>query len=230
MITRGIVQRSSKPVVGVVIAGIFSVAIFVLMYSIFTIQTIEVEGSGVHITVDEKHFPKNILFIDEKKLAHELLRQYPQLASVTIDKRYPHTLVITPSLRVGIARIHTGIGSFRVDAEGRVLEDPDIREALPLLDIPVLQPTVGEQITDEAILSAIGFVHKSAAFVPIVTIQVAGGASFLAKSATTDILFPQHGDSGTRAATLQTLMRGFRMKGTLPAKIDLRFDKPVVSF
>ncbi len=230
MIRFGIVKRSSKPFVGVVIVGIVATVIFVLIYSIFTIQTIEVVGGGVHITVDEKRFPKHLLFIGEKKLTDELLRRYPQLESITIQKRYPHTLVVIAKPRVGIARLHTAIGSFRVDADGVVLEDTDVRETLPLLDIPVLQLSLGEHIKENRVLSAIGFVGNSKAFVTIVTIQVADGASLLAKSATTDIFFPQHGNSVALAATLQTLMRGFRMKGVLPAKIDLRFDKPVVSF
>ena len=43
-----------------------------------------------------------------------------------------------------------------------------------------------------------------------------------------DIFFPQDGDIVEHIRTLQTLFTGFRIKGVLPAHIDLRFGKPVV--
>ncbi len=54
-------------------------------------------------------------------------------------------------------------------------------------------------------------------------------ASILATMGHTNIFLPQKGDLKVKAGTLQTIVMGFRIKGTLPTVIDLRFEKPIVT-
>ncbi len=230
MSTFGSLARNGKSFVSVIFGCIVSIIVFVLIYSFFTLQTIEIVGEGLQISIDTKRFPQNILFIREQKITDELLKNYPQLASVKVQKHYPHSLIITPILRVAIARFSTEIGSFRVDSEGVVLDDTNSGDLLPQLDIPVTQVIVGQHIKDKQFLSALGFIYECRGVVPITIIKIIDGASLSAKTATTDILIPQHGNNASLRATLQTLLTGFRMKGNLPAIIDLRFDKPVITF
>lgn len=229
MSTFGSLARNGKFLIGIIFGCIVSVIIFVLIYSLFTLQTIEIVGDGMQISIDTKRFPHNILFIQEKRITDELLKNYPQLASVKVQKRYPHTLVIAPILREGVARLSTEIGSFQVDSEGVVLDDTNPDKLLPVLDIPVMRATVGQPIKDEQFLSALKFIYAMKGLMQINVVNILDGASLSVKTSTTEILIPQGGNAVSLAATLQTLLTGFRMKGALPAIIDLRFDKPVIT-
>jgi hypothetical protein len=79
-------------------------------------------------------------------------------------------------------------------------------------------------------VTALAFLNGTRDFLPIQTITIEDDSSLRAKSNTMDILFPQDGSMPAILATLQTLLSGFRIKGTLPTLIDLRFNKPMVKF
>jgi hypothetical protein len=112
-----------------------------------------------------------------------------------------------------------------------VLEDSDTSiPDLPHLVIPLTAVRIGETINDPRVAAAIAFVKGTRDFLPVQTITIEDESSLRAKSNTMDILFPQDGSSATILATLQTLLAGFRIKGTLPTFIDLRFNKPIVKF
>lgn len=230
MSTLGLLARNGKPVFGIIFGSVVSIVVFVLIYTFFTVQKIEIVGEGLDIEVDEKRFPKYLLFVQEKKIIDDLLSNYPQLATVKIEKRYPHTLVVIPTVRKGIARMYTAVGSYLVDSQGVVLEDGNPSLPLPVVDIPVMSVRIGGHMKDERFLSALAFISACVSLIPIQSVTGIDGAYLSAKTDTTDILLPQLGNMTARAATLQTLLNGFRMKGSLPAIIDLRFDKPVITF
>lgn len=198
--------------------------------SFFTIEDIKVVGDGVHIAISERTFPKNLLFFPVEQVRSALLRDYPLLATVDIQRKFPHTLVIAVTTRAPIAILATGEQVVAV-ARGGVVTSDSPHQPLPVVRIDVGEVHVGDIIADTRVLRSLQFLEISES-VPLAVseINIVDSLSLRAKTDTLDILFPQDKDLTGLGATLQTLLAGFRIKGSTPTRIDLRFDKPVVTF
>ena len=80
------------------------------------------------------------------------------------------------------------------------------------------------------VIQAIALISKTKSFIQWSRIESFETQSIRAKTGQTDILITQTSDLTYVRDTLQTLMEGFRIKGTMPKSIDIRFSKPVVQF
>jgi len=197
---------------------------------LFTIQTIEIVSNTVMLQIDEKRISRNLLFFPSENMRQEILADNPLLADIRFEKRFPHTLRVVPILRTPLARLISDGRTVLVSSEGIVLADGDSGMMLPtiILSLPFLR--VGEDIEDARVTLALAAISTFPADIPIETMIYQEGSYFLARSPKLNIFIPQDRDISTTLATLQTLMAGFRIKGTLPAVVDLRFDKPIVKF
>lgn len=197
---------------------------------IFTIRNVEVAGEGIQIEVDATTLPRNLLFFPVGQVTQQLLRDYPLVGMVTIQKKYPNTLRITavprkPFVIAGIDR-----ETYLLDEQGIVLKQYPLETGLPLIRIAVGGVLPGVKISDPAVLASVNFIRETQNFVPIWEITLNDTTSLRAQTATMSIVFAQHADIPLLVRTLQTVIAGFRIKGTLPTYIDLRFDKPIVRF
>ena len=229
---RTIFWRKFGKIVGyTVLFCLFSSVVYGCIIWMFTIKTIVVIGDTIRVQVDETKVPKTLLLFPSARLRTEFLRQNPILADIQFQKKYPHTLVIVPTLRTPVVRLSLTVRDVLLDESGVVLTDADSRSPpLPRLLIPVPAVRIGETIRDRRVLAALAFITGIQHMVTVQTVSVEDERSLRAKSDMLDILFPQDGDIGSILATLQTLLTGFRIKGTLPAVIDLRFNKPIIKF
>ncbi len=206
-------------------------AVYWFMISFFTIQSIEVVGGAIDVQVDQKRLPRTLLFFPSDTLRTQLLRDNPILADIKFKKKLPHTLVIVPTLRSAFAGIVSGGREVTVDGQGIVLADVDpSTPVIPRLIIPVEGIRVGLTIRDPRVIQSLAFLQGTTDMFVIDEIILENGSSLRAKSQKLDILFTQDRDIKEIITTLQTLIVGFRIKGTLPTYIDLRFDKPIVRF
>jgi hypothetical protein len=185
----------------------------------------------IDIQVDEKRLPKTILFFPSEALRAQLLKDNPILANIEFKKKLPHTLVIVPTLRTASARLISGQREVAIDSNGIVLGDVNpSTPILPKITIPVDGIRVGLVVRDLRVIQSLAFLQGTHDILSIDEIILEDGSSLRARSPKLDILFTQNKDMKEIIATLQTLMVGFRIKGTLPTYIDLRFDKPIVRF
>lgn len=210
---------------------LFSAAVYWLIIRGLTIQNIVVVGQNIQVRIDETKLPKTLLLFPSEDIRREILKDNPILEDIRFQKKYPHTLIVVPTLRGAAVRLVLPSREVLVDESGIVLADADPSSpVLPrlILDIPVVR--IGETIRDLRVSSSLSFVGAVRDTVDIRMITQEDSASLRAKGDKLDILFPQEVDISARVATLQTLLAGFRIKGTLPTFIDLRFDKPVVKF
>jgi hypothetical protein len=210
---------------------LFSAVVCWLFVFAFTIQNIVVVGNNIHVQVNQARLPKTLVMFPAAAIRGQLLKDNPILADIQFQKKYPHTLVIIPTLRTPVARLSIGTRDVLIDQSGIVLSDVD--GSLPQLlhmSIPIPAVRIGETLTDARVVTALAFLNGTRDFLPIQTITIEDDSSLRAKSNTMDILFPQDGSMPAILATLQTLLSGFRIKGTLPTLIDLRFNKPMVKF
>lgn len=197
---------------------------------LFTIKNVEVSGEGIQIVVNPAKLPRNILFFPVDGVRQQILKDYPLVGSVTVKKKYPSTLIITAVPRKPFAIAGVGTETYALDEDGVVLTKYPSQSGLPTIAIamPALQP--GEKISDTGAFAAINFLRETAPMLTVSDIIIYDNLSLRAQAGSMSIVFPQNADIPALARTLQTMIAGFRIKGKLPAIIDLRFDKPVVTF
>ncbi|MBI2404619.1 hypothetical protein HYV22_00365 [Candidatus Gottesmanbacteria bacterium] len=223
-------RKFGKRIVTVIlIIGLTSGVGFVSM-TFFTLQAIEVEGSGMQVVIDQKKLTRNLLFFPTEKLRTELLSQNPLLGDVVIRKKFPHTLVIAAVPRSPIAHLQTKERKVDIDKEGIVLQESSPDHPLPTLLFDVEPVRTGEKVRDPRVFSGIAILTAFEGIFPIDVISSLDSQSLQVKSGILRIYVVQQSDMKAVATTLQVLLTGFRIKGTLPAVMDLRFSKPVVTF
>jgi hypothetical protein len=215
----------------VVVFFLISFVVYFVTTKVFTIREIRVVGDTIQVSVDEKKLPRTLLFFPADKIRAEILHDNPILADLRFEKQYPNTLVIVPTLRAKAALIITPTRRVFVDERGIVLTDADTSPlGLPQIAVNLSGLGIGKTIDDTRVRASLAFLSGIQATVPMETVTISDDGVITAHTGNLDILFTQHGDIPTILTTLQTLLTGFRIKGTLPSVIDLRFDKPVVTF
>jgi hypothetical protein len=229
---RSIVVRKFGRAAGyVVLFLLFSGAVYWISITMFTIDNIVVVGNNIQVQVDEGKLPKTLLVFPAAKLRAQLLKDNPILADVQFQKEYPHTLVIIPTLRSAVVRLSLSAREVLLDEQGTVLADTDASSPnLPRLVLPITAVRTGEKISDPRVVAGIAFITGMRDILPVASVSVEDERSLRAKCDKLDIIFPQDEPTSTLLATLQTLLSGFRIKGTLPTFIDLRFNKPIIKF
>lgn len=217
---------------GLTVVGILLVSALLSwgVNAMFTIRSVEVVGEGVRVSVDPEKMPRNLLFFPVERLKNELLRGYPLIAEMNITKKYPGTLVISATLRAPKALVGAENTLYAIDKEGVVLEEYPEKMHLPKILIDVPPVPSGKRVTDTRILAALSFLLETEGSIAITRITSGEGDTLQATDGVMNILFPQKSDIPAIVRTLQTMLVGFRIKGKLPSTIDLRFDKPVVTF
>lgn len=209
---------------------LFGWGLYAISNWLFTIRSIEVVGENAIVQIDEQKIGRNLLFFPSEQLHTRVLADNPWLSDVRFEKRFPGTLRIVPTRRQPIAVLVSGDRTVLVDKEGMVVGDGDGGSDLPRLRFPPMPLRVGEIIGNDDIHLALALTEGLAGDIAIRTITRDAGGYLRAQTDTLNIIIAQDQAASDTLATLQTLLTGFRIKGTLPTVVDLRFDKPVVKF
>ena len=223
------IKRSLRTVASIVIVLLAAVGLGWGVNKFFTLQNIEVIGSGIQIELDKNALSHNLLFFPAKQLEQQILRDYPLLSAVSIEKRFPATLIIRVTQRKAIARLLTNGQTYVLDETGVVLGNAPFDAPLPTLQFDLGTLAIGSQVSDHRVELSLLLVSRVKDVLTIDTVFEKDSSTLQAKAGSTSIFLPQNGDIGTKAATLQTIIEGFRIKGTLPTVIDLRFEKPIIT-
>ncbi|MFZ5844870.1 MAG: cell division protein FtsQ/DivIB [Patescibacteria group bacterium] len=215
-----------------IVTGILTLVISSTIDRIFKIKVIKVIGVGVEMQVERSRLPQNLLFFPTRQIENEIKKHQPLVETVIIRKKYPQTLEIEVKRRFAIARLKTSRGELQLDKDGVVMGDEQrLSSDLPILFFPQEgEFKTGTVVSDQSVRQALKFVELTQGFLQTFEISKLDDKSLRSRSEKTEIFFPQQGDLHELASTLQTLTTGFRIKGTLPKLMDLRFEKPIVTF
>ena len=210
--------------------GIFVITAYLIRNN-FRVKEIEFLGEGMNIEFDARKMSGNTIFFPSQRVRQELLQTYPQLEDVIIKKKFPHTITIIPVLRHAYAQLVTSMVSYGLDSEGIVVEVGINNQNLPqiVIDVPVVR--VGMRVEDPNVRMSLEFLQRIQSILPVSSIRTSDdGSSLQATSNQTVILFTQSETIETLISTLQTVVTGVRIKGTMPKMIDVRFSKPVIQW
>jgi hypothetical protein len=207
---------------------VLSVLLYLFITRIFSIQIIEVVGQNIYVVIDDKKIPKNLLFFPADRIRGEILHDNALLSDIQFQKVFPHTLIVKPIIRTPFARLMADNRLVLIDRTGVVLQDGDEGFPLALIRVPIERFRVGETLNNARVQFALVILDVTKSYLKVETITNTDGSTFLVHDIKTDIFITQDKPVGETLATLQMLITGFRIKGTLPTVVDLRFDKPIV--
>lgn len=211
--------------------SLFSAVIYFLKtgINVFQVKHIEVTGDPVQLEIDTSLFVNNILFFPTESIIHQIKIDNPLVKTVEIRKKFPSTLEFVIYKRKPIAEIDTEGIRVGIDEENVVTEITP-QEQLPIIYVTMPLVRIGATVKNSMVVQAVSLINKTKPFIQWSSIESYETQSIRARSGKTDILITQTSDLQQILDTLQTLMEGFRIKGTIPKSIDLRFGKPIVQF
>ncbi|HLD24735.1 MAG TPA: cell division protein FtsQ/DivIB [Patescibacteria group bacterium] len=222
-------KRNVRIFGGVTVLVGMTILVSVGIIRVFTIRQVIVDAPGMTVTLEKTKFGNNLLFVSTNELRGELLATYPLLADVRFEKKIPSTLIVHLVRRQTFALLSTSGNTYAVDAYGFVLDAAENSVGYPVLRFDTGILSVGTRMTDRRVMSALSFLRALDNREEIRSIQERDGASLQAVMGNTNIFLPQSEELSAKAATLQTIIDGFRIKGTLPTVIDLRHEKPIIT-
>lgn len=200
-----------------------------LMVRAFTIRNVVIDGHGMSVEIDREKLGTNLLAVPTDELRAQLLSAYPLLSDVSFEKRLPGTLIVRLIRRQPFAEVRTRTGQYLIGAGGVVLDNAPPHHTYPVLAFDTEPLTIGSLVSDERVRSSLSFLREIPSSWQINRMSDYQGSAIRAVYEDTDILLPHAVDLRQKARTLQVIVEGFRIKGTLPSVIDLRFEKPVIT-
>jgi len=223
------IKRTLRIATAVILALSATVGIAILFGHVFTVRNIVVDAPGMSITLDNSKMSYNLFFLPTDKLRAELMDRYTLLEDVRFEKRLPATLVIHLTKRAPAVLLLSGRTWYALDKNGNVVDIGTNVPGLPVFRMEAGAFGLGSTVRDPNVAAALSFYTALAGKIPITEFTVAGDGSIRAVYGNTNIFIPQAGDQKAKADTLQIIIEGFRIKGTLPTVIDLRFDKTIIT-
>lgn len=174
---------------------------------------------------------KNILFYSPAGLSEKLRLKHPEIFSLTIRKKWPQTMQFRVEIRKGSLLIQKEGDFFLVDEEGMVLreEKPD---GLAVIEVgPEVSLVMGQKIAETTVLNSIIILTQSryrllpplsAKFISSQDLEVKYQSGLL-------VLFSTAKEIKNQLDSLQLILERTKIEGERLERVDLRFDKPVVT-
>lgn len=207
--------------------------LFLKKTGFLTIQKIEVKADFRFENQKKTEQPlkfylgKSFFFNDDGKLLQEIKNQEIKIESVALKKEFPDKLILLIKKRQPLMVIPRDNAYFFVDREGMVFSLEKTAENWPFLIIELQKIEIGSRIEIgkikiPQILAALGQVRVDKIIVKDNQVQLVTGENCL-------IILPRE-IANEKIEALQMILNRFRIEGKRLIKIDLRFEKPVVSF
>ncbi len=190
---------------------------------------------GIELTADH-----NLLLLNEEKLVKDLQKDNPQIDTIDVKKNYPQTLTLIITYSQPAVFLEVNNGYFLLTKNAKILQK---KRQLPQTDLPVIyyyqkldyeSYQAGGIIDYQDIKTGLYFARLvSLAQIPVSRIDIASNdmiLCYLKDPVNGKILFSLKKDMNIQSYELQTIIRELKIEGKNFKKIDLRFDKPVITY
>lgn len=180
---------------------------------------------------------KIIFFLNEKNVSESLIKRNPQLKNIKMTKNYPNTIIIYPTFLTIIAQLKTTDGFFLLTNNGRVIKKTKIKmENLTLINfyqaVNFYSYQSGDYIQYKEILISLKFLEKlkKLGLNNINTVDIKSfDVIVFNKEGKTEILISTQKNEEQLLYELESLVKKNKIMGRKIKKIDLRFNKPVIT-
>ncbi len=201
---------------------------YIVLTRIFVVRQIIVVGNSIGLEIDRDKVTDSMLLFPGESYRNMLLARYGQLEDVSIRKIFPDTIEISIRLRKPVAALVQSDAVTLIDKNGYIVGFS--RQS----DLPQIRYASGSQVfqthTDPVLRYVLDFIGKFPQTEYKYFIQIESENRIYVSIDDIRVVMSRDRDPGQTASTLQTILRGVRMKGNAPKQIDLRFSKPVLSY
>jgi hypothetical protein len=221
---------------------IFCVVLIALLYAqtAYIIRTITVKGtsrSSPQIIGLDDFSGRSMITFSEKNEIQTLKKNNPYIKDVTIEKEFPTTLVITLSYETPTAYLKLKDGFYLLSESGKVLEKEKTKKRSHLPEISYYQAIpyqsyqsgdilVFEEVRDSLyFLKLLQKLHENIMSIDIESFHMLG-----LYTSDTKYFFSSEKDRSKQEYMLKESLKQLKITGKHYKTLDLRFDKPVVTF
>lgn len=208
---------------------IFSVAIFLT----FRVNNVRLQSNSN--CLDQKMLlakvgKKNIILLNTAKLKEEIIKQSTCVEDLKITKKYPSTVNFVAIAKEAVAKIDDSQNSVTLDGL-IILESAGTTK--PNIFLPQgVESNVGQRIKDTSVLFALQLLKnlEKSDFIPA-NVRITDQGDIAVYSTQEAIaLFAQDRSVESQVDSLQSVIAKAKIDPSKIAKIDLRFDKPVLIY
>lgn len=206
-----------------------AVLIVLLLMRVFTVRTISLEPQACLNEVDIPLKGKLIFGVSQKELEAKLKSRFPCLSALKLEKKYPHTIKLFISASEPSVEL-AGVGLY-LTPEGLVSSSSAAN--VPLLYFSTQETiTAGQKVTDERLIFAaqLAKLLKKSDFETTSLRIVDQDQIAVYNLAQTVVVFSPVKPAEEQVDSLQQVLAKSKISGEQIAKIDLRFNKPVIDF
>ncbi|MFA6532786.1 MAG: FtsQ-type POTRA domain-containing protein [Patescibacteria group bacterium] len=222
----------------------FSILCLVLFTAIFfvnrffLIKNIQLISEKKIVLVNkDKLISKSLLFADEGKISKKIIQENYLLRGAVVEKVWPDTLRIKVTFYEPCAALIINSGFFKLSCDGRILEKlQDSTPSLPIINFYQKLNSnffeIGDWVDYKDIKQALYFIDKLKQInIYPLTIDIKGQDMLVFNLiGTKKIIFSNSKDKEAQDYQLELIIKQFKIEGKDFSKIDLRFDKPIISF
>lgn len=191
----------------------------------------------ISLTNKNEFINKSLLFVDQNKIAKKIVQENSLLKTAVVDKVWPATLKITVYFYGQVAALIVNQGFFNLSEDGRILsKTKDNKLSLPVINYYQKLNSgsfqTGDWIDYKDIQQTLFFIGKleQINLTPL-TIDISGQDMLVFKLDNgKKIIFSVKKDRKEQDYILETIVRQFKIQGKEFKGIDLRFNKPIISF
>lgn len=214
----------------------FFLIVFLIIKFLFQIKEIEIEGDNSLIIGIESLAKKNLLFLNAKEVEKKIKTYNPQIVEVNLIKFYPQRIKLIIKTYKSEAVLAATDSYFFLSEDGRVLfKSKKQDQNLPLISYYQkfnsysYQP--GDWITFKDLLLALRLLKilQGLGVFPE-GIDIKGENMILFKIGEKKIILSADKDIETVKYQLTKIIKQFKIEGKEFKALDLRFDKPIISF
>lgn len=213
-------------------------AILVFFPAFFQVKNISIEGdsTGNHIIGIENIRNSNLLFFPSDKIIEIILANNPQIESVIINKVFPNTVILKITNSKPLAYFKLNQGYATVDEKGKVLsKNANKSEDLPVINyyqqFDYSQLNIGSTLNYIDLTTSLFLLKKTSELDTIIdSIDINGLSMIVFNLKGKQIFFTSDKPKETQSYQLETLIRQFKIEAKDFKVLDLRFEKPVVTF
>jgi len=214
----------------------FSILFFINQF--FLIKKVELISDKKFLLANKDELiNKNLIFINQDKVAKKIILENSLLRQVIINKVWPVTLKVTVYFYDPMAALIVNQGFFNLSTDGRILSKiKDGQPSLPIINyyqkLNGNSFQTGDWIDYKDIQQTLFFIDKLRQInLSPLTIDIKG-QDMLVFNLTGDkkIVFSNEKKKELQDYQLELIIKQFKIEGKEFKKIDLRFNKPVITF
>ncbi len=228
-----------KPLSLFLIVLFFSTSVFFFLRSdIFQVKNLEFEFQElanealVRQRISEEVLGRSIIFLNTSAVEAEIKREFLTIEAIKIAKKLPDQLFINVSVRIPLGRVKAGEGKqILVDSSGLLFREAS-GEKLPLIDLgESFSGSLGEVVGGQevqAYIETLRIIEEKG--LETTSISLERGMIRLKLKTGLVVLLSVEKSVGEQIDLLIKIIKRYRIKGRVPARVDLRFVRPVVKF